>query len=91
MANNTSAKSFDAAFDAGGSVMDQLDLSTAKRPGPARINVDFPIWEVEALDREADRIGITRQSLIKVWIAERLDALQDKSLRVAQTSENAQS
>jgi hypothetical protein len=83
MAKKLSAKAFDASFDAGESIVDQLDLTTANRPGltPQRINVDFPAWEVEALDREADRLGIARQSLIKVWIAERLDAMQSERLR----------
>lgn len=51
---------------------------------PQRVNVDFPTWEVAALDREAERLGITRQSLIKVWIAERIDALQNRSYSVAE-------
>jgi hypothetical protein len=37
------------------------------------VNVDFPVWMIAALDREATRLGVTRQSLIKVWIAEKLD------------------
>ena len=89
MTNKHSAKIFDDNFDAGGSIVDQLDLTSATRPGlaPQRINVDFPTWAVGALDREADRLGITRQSLIKVWIAERLDAMQSKSLRLASSAE----
>ena len=90
MTNKHSAKTFDESFDAGGTILDHLDLTTATRPGlaPQRINVDFPTWAVGALDREADRLGITRQSLIKVWIAERLDAMQSKSFRVASNAEN---
>jgi len=70
-----SAKAFDALVESGEEIVSHLDLSTASRPGlkSQRVNVDFPAWEVEALDREASRLGITRQSLIKVWIAERLD------------------
>ena len=85
MANKQTVKAFDARFDAGESILDDLDLTSATRPAltPQRINVDFPTWEVQALDREADRLGITRQSLIKVWIAERLDALQNHNMRVA--------
>ncbi len=70
-----SVQDFDSKMDAGSEILSHLDLGTARRPGLEiqRVNVDFPIWEVEALDREATRLGITRQSLIKVWIAERLE------------------
>ena len=68
------AKTFDRKFDAGGKVVDQLDLSKARRVGtdPKRVNVDFPAWMVDSLDREAQRMGVTRQSLIKLWLADRL-------------------
>lgn len=71
------AREFDQAFDAGQDVSDQLELDTVSRPlkDPQRVNVDFPRWMVESLDREAERIGVTRQSIIKVWIAERLESL----------------
>ena len=71
------AREFEEAFDAGQDVTDQLDLGTVSRPrkDPQRVNVDFPLWMVESLDREAARIGVTRQSIIKVWIAERLEGL----------------
>lgn len=71
------AKDFDRKFDDGlKDVVDDLDLSTARRVNQEqkRINVDFPAWVVEALDREAARIGVTRQSIIKVWLVERLQA-----------------
>lgn len=71
------AKDFDKKFDAGRKdVKDGLDLSTTRRVNQdqKRINVDFPAWVVEALDREAARIGVTRQSIIKVWLVERLQA-----------------
>lgn len=71
------AKNFDKKFDAGDAdVIDDLDLASARRVNQSakRINVDFPSWVVESLDREAARIGVTRQSLIKVWLAERLNA-----------------
>ena len=66
---------FDRKFDRGEDITGQLDLSKAKRPGerPRRVNVDFPLWMVEALDREARHLGVTRQSIIKLWIAERLE------------------
>jgi hypothetical protein len=68
------AKTFDRKFDAGEEVLDQLDLSQARRVGtvPKRVNVDFPAWMVDSLDREARRLGVTRQSLIKLWLADRL-------------------
>lgn len=68
------AKTFDRAFDAGKGVAAQLDLSRARRVGtePRRVNVDFPAWMVDSLDREARRLGVTRQSLIKLWLADRL-------------------
>ena len=68
------AEQFDAAFDAGEDISDMIDWSTATRPGlqAKRVNVDFPAWMVQGLDREAARLGVTRQSLIKMWIAEKL-------------------
>ena len=70
------ASEFDEKVDRGvEDVVDDLDLSTARRPSKdqRRVNVDFPAWMVDALDREARRLGVTRQSIIKVWIAERLE------------------
>lgn len=69
------ASEFDRKFEDGEEDITQyLDLSRASRPGyeQKRVNVDFPLWMVEALDREAKRIGVTRQSIIKMWIAERI-------------------
>jgi len=68
------ASTFDQKFDDGEDITPDLELSRAQRPGlePRRVNVDFPSWMVESLDREAKRLGVTRQSVIKVWIAERL-------------------
>ena len=69
------AREFDSRFDQGEEVTEQLDLARARRPGREvrRVSVDFPVWMVEALDDEAHRLGVTRQSVIKVWLAERLD------------------
>jgi hypothetical protein len=69
------ASEFDKRFDAGEDVSGELDLKAARRPAreQRRVNVDFPAWMVESLDREAKRLGVTRQSIIKVWIAERLE------------------
>ncbi len=68
------ASEFDRKFDDGVDVTGDLDLSQARRPGQEqrRVNVDFPTWMIESLDREARRLGVTRQSIIKVWIADRL-------------------
>lgn len=69
------ARKFDADFDAGKDVTAALDLPKARRPlqEQKRVNVDFPAWMIESLDREAGRLGVTRQSIIKVWLAERLE------------------
>jgi hypothetical protein len=69
------ARKFDAVFDASKDVTSALDLSRARRPlqEQKRVNVDFPVWMIESLDREASRRGVTRQSIIKVWLAERLE------------------
>jgi hypothetical protein len=71
------AAEFDARFDRGENMTEFLDFSRAKRPGHAlkRVPVDLPTWMIEALDREAKRLSVTRQSLIKVWLAERLERL----------------
>jgi len=68
------ARVFDEKFDKGESILRQLDMSKAVRPGSQqrRVNVDFPVWMIESLDKEARRLGVTRQSIIKVWISERL-------------------
>lgn len=69
------ARDFDKTFDAGEDVSDAIDWSRARRPNDRtrRVNVDFPAWVVEGLDRQARHLGVTRQALIKLWIAERLD------------------
>ena len=68
------AKDLDKQFDAGKDISEFLDLARAKRINeePKRVNVDFPAWMIHSLDREASRLGVTRQSIIKVWISERL-------------------
>ena len=62
-------------FDDGEDISHLLDLSSARRPNQEqkRVNVDFPQWMVDRLDSEARRVGVTRQSIIKVWLAERLE------------------
>lgn len=68
------AKDLDKKFDSGANIIEFLDISKARRPGyeQKRVNVDFPNWMIHDLDKEARRLGVPRQSLIKVWIAERL-------------------
>ena len=68
------AREFDQAFDDGEDVSDRIDWSSARRPNieTKRVNVDFPVWVVAGLDRQAQKLGVTRQALIKLWIAERL-------------------
>ena len=69
------AKDFDKAFESGEDLTQFLDLSNARRPEQEqkRVNVDFPVWMIHSLDREAKRLGVPRQSLIKVLIAQHLD------------------
>ncbi|WOH38940.1 CopG family transcriptional regulator [Thalassotalea fonticola] len=69
------ATEFDKKFDNGEDIFDNLDLSKAKKPlqNQKRVNVDFPTWMIDSLDREASRVGVTRQSIIKIWLAERLE------------------
>jgi hypothetical protein len=70
------AKDFEEKFDANEEdLISNLDLSSVKRVNQQqkRVNVDFPVWMIESLDKEASRLGVTRQSIIKVWLAERLE------------------
>lgn len=71
------AKAFDEKFDKGDDILDMLDTTKAKRSmqDQKRVNVDFPAWMIESLDKEASRVGVTRQSIIKIWLAERLENL----------------
>ncbi len=68
------AKTFEQQFDEGVDLTNSLDLSKARRVRQVqkRVNVDFPTWMIDSLDREASKLGVTRQSIIKVWLAERL-------------------
>jgi hypothetical protein len=69
-----STEQFDSRFDKGEDVTEYLEVGMAERPGlkQRRVSVDFPVWMVQELDREASRLGITRQSVIKYWISEKL-------------------
>lgn len=69
------AKDFDKRFEEGQDISKYLDISKARRPEQEqkRVNVDFPLWMIRSLDKEAKRLGVPRQSIIKVWVAERLE------------------
>ena len=68
------AKNLDKIFEEGKDITPHLVISNARRPWheQRRVNVDFPSWIIETLDGQASRLGVTRQSIIKPWIAERL-------------------
>ncbi|HON79723.1 MAG TPA: CopG family transcriptional regulator [Spirochaetota bacterium] len=69
------ARDIEKKFDDGKDISSHLDLSNARRPEQEqkRVNVDFPIWMIQLLDKEAKRLGVPRQSIIKIWVAERLE------------------
>jgi hypothetical protein len=73
------AKELDKRFDNGENILKHFDVTKAKRPGQdqKRVNVDFPTWMIHRLDKEAKRLGVPRQSLIKIWIAERLEQISN--------------
>ena len=66
-----SAKELEEKFDRGEDIGEYMDMSQAVK----RVNVDFPAWSIQELDREADRLGIARQALIKLWVIEKLDGM----------------
>ena len=70
------ATKFEQQFDENVDLTASLDLSKARRVLQAqkRVNVDFPTWMIDSLDKEASKMGVTRQSVIKIWLAERLEA-----------------
>ena len=69
------ANEFEKKFDENKNIAEHLDLSKSRRPKQEqkRVNVDFPLWMIDLLDKESKRLGVPRQSIIKVWIAERLE------------------
>ena len=71
----TKASEFDKKFDDGEDITAALDVTRTRRPEheQRRVNVDFPVWMIHSLDREARRLGVPRQSIIKLWIAEKLE------------------
>jgi hypothetical protein len=72
------AEELDRKFDAGEDISQYLDFSKARRTGQEqkRVNVDFPVWMIRGLGKAAKRLGVPRQSIIKVWVAERLEKTQ---------------
>jgi len=73
------AEEFDKQFDDDQNISDQLDLTKARRPlqEQRRVNIDFPVWMIASLDKEAKKLGVTRQSIVKVWLSERLQAAKE--------------
>ncbi|MCX5634962.1 MAG: CopG family transcriptional regulator [Planctomycetota bacterium] len=71
----TKAKKLDKSFDNGRDISKCLNMSKARRPGQEqkRVNVDFPLWMIHLLDKEAKRLGMPRQFIIKVWVSERME------------------
>ena len=83
------AEDFDRKFaDNKVDIIEDLDLSTLKRPNQTqkRINVDFPSWVIDSLDKAARKAGVTRQSIIKVWLVERLEAEAANNIYVHDSS-----
>jgi len=74
------AEELDKIFESGEDITQFLDFSKASRPGQEqkRVNVDFPVWMIHSLDKEAKRLGVTRQSIIKIWTAERLQKISSQ-------------
>jgi hypothetical protein len=72
------AKDFEKKFNSGEDITEYLDIAGARRPGQEvkRVNVDFPLWMIHSMDKEARRLGVARQSVIKAWVAERLRKVQ---------------
>ena len=75
------AEELDRRFDDGEDITQFLDLDQAFRPNleQRRVNLDLPNWMINTLDKEAKRVGVTRQSIMKVWISERIKAEQGES------------
>lgn len=74
------AKDFDQKFDSGKEdIVSDLNMASLSRQNQElkRVNVDLPLWMVESLDREASRVGVTRQSIIKMWLAEKLESVRE--------------
>lgn len=86
------AKEFDRRFDDGEDISAYIDKSSIRRPGieARRVNVDFPEWIIQSLDGQSKLIGVSRQSLIKLWIAERLQQEQKSRSEMLALPESAE-
>jgi hypothetical protein len=73
------AEEFDEKFDSGEDINKYLDLANRSHPGNEikRINLDIPVWMINLLDREAKRLGVTRQSIIKFWLSDKIKKEQE--------------
>ncbi len=71
-----SAEEFDRRFADGEDMSDYLDWSTFRRPGleVKRVNLDMPQHMIAKLDQQARLRGVTRQALMKMWLADRLES-----------------
>ena len=78
------AQEFDRRFDEGEDIAPYIDESTIRRPGleARRVNVDFPEWIIQKLDLQSRMIGVSRQSLIKLWISERVQQENEKQKKL---------
>jgi hypothetical protein len=83
--NTITAEEFDRRFDRGEDVSAFLDWSKARRPGlePRRVNVDLPEWMIAELDKQASLIGVTRQSIMKVWLSDRIKEENEERVGLA--------
>jgi hypothetical protein len=83
-----SAEELDRRFDEGEDISAFLDWEKATRPGleQRRVNVDLPSWMISELDKQATRIGVTRQSIIKVWLSERIKSERTEQSRISTNS-----
>ena len=74
-----SAEQFDAMFDRGEDITPYLDFT--KAVVVQRVNVDFPIWMIKWLDHEAVKLNVSRQAVIKMWLADRMKTFRPKTTR----------
>ncbi len=84
MKKKISAEEFDRKFDNGEDILPYIDLSSKmtksefeeKLLSIKKVNIDLPSWAIASLDKEAKRMGVTRQSIIKMWLIQKLDDIQ---------------
>lgn len=85
MAEQATSQQIDELFDSGGEVLPYADESTFERPRQAqrRMSVDMTVPMISRLDGYAEEYGVTRQSLVEIWLAERLNDEDDRRARRA--------